>query len=134
MPAWRLQACPAGIGRARQRAAVVRRLQQTQARDRVRQLVEVLHQPLNAGVDQPCPVRCASASPSQSCGEDQAGDVVEQAGAAQAVEGLARVLAVGAGLHDAVEQLQEDEFLAGADHVGAVGAALVPKSKKSHGS
>ena len=87
-------------------------------------------------------MRCMPVSMSRPSGlrfvafvdEDQAGDVVEQTGAAQAVEGLAQVLVAAAGFHEAIEQFQQDELFAGASDIGAVGLALGSKPKKSHGS
>ncbi len=87
MPAWRCS-LSSGNGPVREMPAAVRRLEQAQAGDRVRQFVEVLHQALDAGVDEPAQRLLLVAF-----AEDQAGNVVEQAGAAQAMERLAEVFA-----------------------------------------
>ncbi len=105
---------------SRQAAALVRRLHQPHPHQRVRHLVQILHHALDAGVHQ---VRQRIALVAGT--EDQAGDVVQQAGLTQAVEGLAWMLARLAQLVHAVEQFEDDEFLAGADDVGrevAIGA------------
>ena len=60
---------------------------------RVRQFVEVLHQLLHAGVDEP-----AQRGFFVAFAEDQAGNVVEQAGAAQAMERLAQMFAAAPGI------------------------------------
>src|SRR2546422_7799719 len=93
---------------ARKGPALVGRLEQTQARRRVRQFVEVLHQPLNAGVDKPAERRLFIPFT-----EYQTRNVVQEARAAQAMERNARMLIRRLEGEDAFEQLENDELFAG---------------------
>ena len=94
--------------------------------DGVRQFIEILHEALRAGVDQRAAILLARLRfvPVMRA-IHQTENVVQESGAAQAMEGLARMLVLSAGFHDAIEQLQQHEFFAGAGHIGVVGLPLM---------
>src|SRR5579864_8228368 len=91
----------------------MRRFKQAQSSDRVRQFVEVLHHALHAGVDEPAQRRILI-----TFAEDKSWNIVEQAGAPQAVERLARMFLFAAMRHDALEKLEDYVFFPGTRHVG----------------
>src|SRR5262249_4590820 len=80
---------------------------------------------LRARVDEPAKRRALVAF-----AEDETLNVVKQAGVAQALESLARMLSLYLVGHDAIEQLEQDELLAGADHIGAVLLAVHSEAEK----
>ncbi len=98
---------------ARERAALMRRLDQAQAGDGMRQLVEILNQLLNPRVNQP-----AHGTFFVAFAEHQSWNIIQETGTAKAMEDFARMLALTSKFHDPVEELEGDKFFAGADDIG----------------
>src|SRR5438132_4826289 len=93
----------------------MRRLQQSQARDRMGKLIEVLNQLLDARVNE-----SANRAFLVPFAEYQAWNIVQESGPTQAMKHLTRMLALAAEFHDAIEQLQGDKFLPGHHNVGII--------------
>ena len=95
----------------------MRRLEQPHGVQRQRQLVEVLNQPLHAGVDQVLGRAIGRVGP-----VDQSGDVFQQPALAGPLKGRAHRIAGPLHLDNSVQEFQEHVLLARDDHIGAFAA------------